>query len=228
MSRRKIARELATMAIAENRPLEWFEELYLKSRTEDATVPSADLVPNPNAVEILQSHGIGGRSRPALKIGSGLGDDSEYMAEIGFDVVGFDISPTAIQLTKERFPDSKVDYLVADLFALPSSWEDNFDFVWESYTLQVLPPELRKKAIAKISSFLADGGDLIVVSRARESSEPRGEMPWPLTRDELTQFEEEGLECLQFDDYVDDEIPPIRRFRALYRKRHNNCMESNG
>lgn len=163
-----------------------------------------------------------------MKIGSGLGDDSEYMAEIGFDVVGFDISPTAIQLTKERFPDSKVDYLVADLFALPSSWEDNFDFVWESYTLQVLPPELRKKAIAKISSFLADGGDLIVVSRARESSEPRGEMPWPLTRDELTQFEEEGLECLQFDDYVDDEIPPIRRFRALYRKRHNNCMESNG
>ena len=177
---------------------------------------------------MLQSHGIEGRNRPALKIGSGLGDDSEYMAKIGFEVVGFDISPTAIQLTKERFPNSKVDYLVADLFAPPPGWKGYFDFVWESYTLQVLPPELRKKAIAGISSFLADGGELIVVSRARNYSEPRGEMPWPLTRDELAQFEEEGLECLQFDDYVDDEDPPIRRFRALYRRRHNKRMESNG
>lgn len=218
MSRRKIARELAASAIAENRPLEWFEELYSRSRREGVVVPWADFVPNSNAVEMLQSQNIEGGGRRALKIGSGLGDDSEYLAEIGFDVVGFDISQSAIQMTKERFPNSKVEYLVADLFMPPPSWKRNFDFVWESYTLQVLPPELREKAIANICSFVADDGLLLVVSRARDSSEPRGEMPWPLTRDELERFEEEGLECCQFDDYVDHETPPVRRFRALYRQ----------
>src|SRR4051812_26071344 len=139
MDRRAIARSLATQAVKENRPLDWFEQLYRKAESENVPIPWADLVPNPNVVALLDERGINGAGRLALKIGSGLEDDSEYLDSLGFKVVAFDISSTAIRLARERFPISRVDYVIADLFQLPRDWLGKFDFVWESYTLQVLP-----------------------------------------------------------------------------------------
>lgn len=215
---RTAARQLANQAISENRPLDWFEALYEKASSEGTNIPWADRVPNPNVIEWLNARKVEGRNRLALKIGSGLGDDSEYLAGLGFRVVAFDISPTAIRMTRERFPDSAVDYLVTDLFDPPEAWDGRFDLVWESYTLQVLPPDLRRKAIATIPRFLAGGGELIVVTRARGTDDPAGAMPWPLTKDELMTFEDEGLLCTSFEDFVDGEDPPVRRFRALFRQ----------
>lgn len=43
-------------------------------------------------------------------------------------------------------------------------------------------------------------------------------MPWPLTRSELTHRPDCGLEQATFEDYIDDEDPPVRRFRVEYRK----------
>jgi hypothetical protein len=37
------------------------------------------------------------------------------------------------------FPQSAVDYRVADLFDAPSEWRGAFDLVHELYTLQALP-----------------------------------------------------------------------------------------
>jgi 2-polyprenyl-3-methyl-5-hydroxy-6-metoxy-1,4-benzoquinol methylase len=219
MDKRKIARMLAKRAVAEGRPLDWFEELYVKSETQGAKVPWADLVPNPNVVEFIGKNRITGNGKTALKVGSGLGDDAEYLSDLGFDVVAFDISPTAIDKSKKRFPDSKVRYVVEDLFRAPTEWKGSFDFVLESYTLQVLPPELRAKAIELISSFVSPGGDLLVVNRAREEDDSEGEMPWPLTESEVRDFEQYGMICISFEDYTDNEDPPVRRFRVHYQKR---------
>jgi protein-L-isoaspartate O-methyltransferase len=215
---RNTARALAHHAIAHNRPLDWFDELYRKAEVQDAVIPWADLVPNPNVTALLEKREIQGGNKRALKIGSGLGNDSEYLVAQGFKVVAFDISPTAIQRTRDRFPDSRVKYLVASLFDLPATWKGKFDFIWESYTLQVLPPDLRDKAIAIIPGLLSPRGELVVVSRARGGNDPKGEMPWALTEEELHQFTDHGLACLSFEDYTDCEDPPVRRFRAYYRK----------
>ena len=115
-----------------------------------------------------------------------------------------------------KVPGSSVCYVVADLFAPPVEWEAGFDFVLESYTLQVLPPHLRADAVSRIASFVAPGGTLLVIARAREKTEPEGKMPWPLTQDELSLFETRGLEEVSFEDYMDGENPPVRRFRATY------------
>ena len=42
-------------------------------------------------------------------------------------------------------------------------------------------------------------------------------MPWPLTKDELGAVELLGLSKVHFEDYLDNEMPPVRRFRATYR-----------
>ncbi|HWB53414.1 MAG TPA: hypothetical protein VG722_04450, partial [Tepidisphaeraceae bacterium] len=97
-------------------------------------------------------------------------------------------------------------------------WRRAFDLVLESYTLQVLPSKDRNPALAKITEYVAPGGFLIVVARARDEHDPQGEMPWPLTRTEMDHFKSLGLSEILFEDYVDQESPAIRRFRACYMR----------
>jgi hypothetical protein len=89
-------------------------------------------------------------------------------------------------------------------------------FVLESYTLQVLPPNLRAEAVRCIASFVAPGGMLLVIAQGREPNEPEGKMPWPVTKQELSVFQTHGLNQLSSEDYVDKEEPPVCRFRTTY------------
>ena len=63
----------------------------------------------------------------AITIGRGLGDDAEALVQHGYHVTAFDIFPSAIALCQKRYPDSTVDYLVADLFDYPTEWRQGFD-----------------------------------------------------------------------------------------------------
>ena len=216
--KRKIARELAHRYLERKDPLGWFEALYTHAGGESDIIPWADLVPNPNLLEWLDAHPIPGTRPSVLEIGCGLGDNAEALAGRGFQVTAFDISKTAIQWAMKRHPRSPVSYEVQDMFAPPESWYRAFDLVLESYTLQVLPPDLRPQATEAISRFVAPGGILLVICRGREEAEDEGRMPWPLTRKEVARFAANGLREVEFEDFMDNENPPVRRFRAVYRR----------
>ncbi len=79
-------------------------------------------------------------------IGCGLGDDAEQLSRWGFATTAFDISPTAIQECRARFPKSAVSYVVASRLAMPDEQWDAFHLVFESCTLQALPSEVRAVA----------------------------------------------------------------------------------
>jgi len=216
MVNRTRARELAKEFIERGDPKGWFEALYVEAGGDESAIPWANLTPNPQLVEWLG--GRNGEGRRALVIGCGLGDDAEGLAARGYALTSFDISARAIAWCKQRFPHSRVNYVVADLLAPPSEWQNAFDLVVEINTLQVLPEDLRTAAMNSVVGFLADGADLLVIARGREPEEDRGAMPWPLTRSELAEFEALGLTPILFEDYLDDETPPVRRFRIHYRK----------
>lgn len=216
---RSIARKLASEALSEGRPLGWFELLYSRAATEGVPIPWADREPNPNLIELFEKVKHLPFGKRAIKVGCGLGDDAEWLAKQGFDVTAFDISPTAIQECHRRFPNSSVHYVEMDLFNAPLKWMTAFDLVQESYTLQVLPPDLRVSAMAKISEFIAPSGYLLFITRARDILDPKGAMPWPLTRSEVDQFISLGLNNIYFEDYTDGENPPVRRFRACYQRK---------
>lgn len=214
---RQAAKDLRDAYAAQGRPLDWFEALYAEAGAGRAVVPWADLKPNPLVFEWLDRHprGPGGR---ALKVGCGLGDDAEELSHRHLQTTAFDISRTAIGECRRRFPASKVDYLVADVLSPPEEWTNRFDLVVESYTLQVLPPELRERAVDRIAAFVSPGGTLLLVSRAREESEEPKGLHWPLTVGELARFEALGLSRISFEDFMDSEQPPVRRFRAAWMR----------
>lgn len=219
---RAYVRMLAKQYTDAGKPTEWFEILYAQAKEKKAVIPWADLQANPNLIQWLDKKQIQGRGKTALKIGCGLGDDVEELCRRGFQAIGFDISPSAIEWCKQRFPNSIDRYVVADLLNPPQSWNNSFDFVLESYTLQVLPSSLRQKAIDRIANFVAPGGLLLVISRARDVKDDLGQMPYPLIKDEIIQFVDRDLSLENFEDYWDKESTSIRRFRAEFKKAIRN------
>ncbi len=220
MADRSRARTLARESIERGDAVGWFERLYEEANRGAAVVPWADLAPNPHVIAWLDREAPSlGR---ALDVGCGLGDTAEALAGRGFRVVAFDVAKSAVEQARRRFPKSSVDYRVADLLALPREFEGAFDLVIECYTLQVLPPAARKRAVAALRRTLAPGGALLVVARGRDDEEPPGEMPWPLTRREIEAIATPVLPLVAFEDFVDHETPPVRRFRALFECRHES------
>ncbi len=212
------AQRLARESIERGDPTGWFETVYTQAGGDASHVQWADLRPNPGLVDWADRQRLDGNGERALVIGCGLGDDAEELARRGFRVLAFDVAPTAIAWCRSRFQASHVDYRVADLLAAPGAWDGAFHFVLEAYTLQVLPPNLREAAIERIARCVMPGGTLLVIARGREPSEDPGSMPWPLTREELSGFRLAGLTEAQFEEYLDGEQPPVRRFRVEYRR----------
>ena len=197
----------------------WFEELYAAAEGRLDEVPWEDQRSQPLFTEWLDARVIKGVGKRALVIGCGLGDDAEELAKRGFEVAGFDLSATAISWAKRRFPDSSVKYFQADLRSLPEELAGSFDFICEVYTLQAMPQRLRPQAFEAIANCLAPGGELFVLCRGREDDDPVSDVPWPLSMAELGELNQGSLDLVGLDDLMDDEDPPVRRFRVVFQRR---------
>ena len=81
----------------------------------------------------------------------------------------FDISASAIEMCRHRYPESVVNYQVADLFNLPSEWLQGFDLVYGARPLKrVVQREILNPLASKILS-----GDVKEGSRVRVDAEGR-------------------------------------------------------
>ncbi len=191
----------------------WFEPAYAQANGDKSAIPWADKGINPHLIEWAERASLDGTGQTALVIGSGLGDDAEYLAKRGFAVTAFDISPTAVAWCRQRFPASPVQYLAQDLFTHTLT---PMDFVLEAHTLQALPRTLRTQAVAAIGALTSQR--LLVICRGCEQPEADDQIPWPLTRQELAGFMAAGLNEVAFEDFHDRKDPPQRRFRVEYRR----------
>lgn len=187
--------------LAFRRPLDspstWFEAVYLNAENYINKVPWARPTGNPLLVQWLEQQDRVFANRRTLVIGCGLGDDAEMFARLDASVTAFDIAPRAIQWCRHRFPASAVEYQVADLFQLPSTFRHAFDFVFDAFTVQSLPPDLHAEAIAAIGRCVAPDGTLLIIGHSRESDEPVVGPPWPLAHTELDLFREHGFLILR-------------------------------
>ncbi|MEH2247582.1 class I SAM-dependent methyltransferase [Nostoc sp.] len=218
-------KQLATEALERSEPSAWFEVLYAEAKGDTAKIPWAKLTSHPYLQDWLTNHQPLVSGQKALVIGCGLGDDAEALAHLGFEVTAFDISQSAIAWCKQRFPNSAVNYLVADLLAIPSQWHQAFDFVFECRNIQALPLNVRSWVISSVASFIATGGTLLLITRVQdEEAEPNGP-PWPLSESELKQFDSLGLQQVQKLVFLESEQIDVKQVRIEYQ-RHNSLTSS--
>jgi SAM-dependent methyltransferase len=199
-------------------PIGWCENVYRDADGDVKRVFWADLVPNPYLLSWLAAHPVFGKRRRAITVGCGVGDDAEALAAHGYTVTAFDISPSAIDLCRKRYPHSKVDYRVVDLFAYTAEWNQGFDLVFECNTIQVLPGDYRLRALNAIAALVAPGGVALISCRSRNAGEKQDEFPLPLDRIEIDGFVRAGLKEDAFEAYDDDQNPPVPHFFACYNR----------
>lgn len=207
-----------TDGTVEDGPTAWFEPLYAAAARGETTVPW-----DRHAPHWLLTQWAGQRTGPeghrAVVVGCGTGDDAEYVVTLGFDDTAFDVSSSAIEAARQRYPGSVVDYVTADLFALPRTWPASFDLVDESQTVQALPRSLREAATHAIASLVAPNGTLVVLAAMGRQSDPaRPGPPWPLTLDDMERFATTGLETVGIDEVPDPHQPGVRRWCAEFRR----------
>jgi len=199
-------------------PMGWFDSIYSDAQGDHTAVFWADLAPNPYLIDWLEQNPLKVSGRKAIAIGCGVGDDAEAMAAYGYDVTAFDISPSAISLCQNRYKETKVNYLVTDLFNYPKEWFQEFDLVYECNTIQVLPGKYRSKAMEAMVSLIAANGQLLVSCRSRNAGEQEDVIPLPLDKEEIDGFIRLGLVEKSFLAYDDDQEPSVPHFFSTYCK----------
>ena len=215
---RERTKEIAAEFAEKGDALGWFDALYKEAAGDNERIPWADLTPNKFLARYAEKTNLQGNNRKALVVGCGLGDDARYLHDLGFNVTAFDISKTAIEWARRLHADTDIKFVAADLFNPPKEWFAAFEFVLEVYTIQPLPLEMRAQTIDAIANFVELKGKLLVVTRGREDDEIPLELPWALSRKDLSRFETNHFKQTHFEEMLGDEDEPIRRFVVEYEK----------
>ena len=199
-------------------PTSWCDSIYKDAKGDYTKVFWADLESNTYLLEYLKNNPI--KDKKAIVIGCGVGDDANSLSESGYKVTAFDISPTAIELCKKRYPNSKIDFLVADLFSYPKSWSKEYDLVYECNTIQILAGKYRNLAREQISSLVKENGRLLVSCRSRLEGKQENDIPKPLDKKEINDFVlKDRLNEVSFSTYQDNQEPPVWHFFAVYERK---------
>lgn len=208
--------DLIREALNSDDPTQWFEKVYARASEGDQKPPWAYMQAAPDLAEWAERVSLSGEGKKAIVVGCGMGDDAAFLADRGFTVTAFDISPTAIEICQKRFADKdNLHFQPADLLNTPAEWQGAFDFVLENRTVQSIPTQMASDSIGAIASFVAPDGNLLVLCKGRDPAEPARGIPWGLSITELQGFLNAGLTQQQFDDKKSGDA---RRFRVLYHR----------
>ncbi|NER98171.1 MAG: SAM-dependent methyltransferase, partial [Symploca sp. SIO1B1] len=77
---------------------------------------------------------------------------------------------------------------------------------------------VRSQAIKSIGQLVAVGGILLVITRVRDTETQPDGPPWPLSNQELAQFQELGLREICRDRFLEESNNSIQKFRIEYRR----------
>jgi len=214
---RNRVKSLAAEAQQQNQPYAWFEPLYAQAQGDATLVPWAKSMAHPYLQEWLQQHPQPQYRSKAVVIGCGLGDDAEALQAHGYQVTAFDVSPTAIAWCDQRFPDSAVDYQVADLLNLDPTWNQTFDLVYDCRNIQALPIRIRPQVVGAIAPLASTTGLILIITRIRADVTECDGPPWPLSPQELAEFAAYGLQ--ETDRTTFRESETVNQARITYQFR---------
>lgn len=170
----------------------------------------------PPLAVFLRDHRVTGQ---VLVPGCGTGHDVRLLAAHGAQVIGLDLSETALAMARSHPSIAGERYEQGNLFALPEEWAGRFDWVVEHTCFCAIPPARRADYVAAVSRMLKPGGALLAVfflDPGVDEGPPHG-----ATREEITalfdpEFEllEEWIPSSAFEGREGTEICQLRRKRG--------------
>lgn len=119
--------------------------------------------------------------------GCGYGWEVTAFARLGFDVTGLDFAAAPLAAIRERAEAEGVapTLVPADLFALPATWDGQFDVILERACFCAIDPARRDEYVAVVHRLLKPGGKLVGLFYVPEREQPGP--PFPASEAELRQ-----------------------------------------
>jgi SAM-dependent methyltransferase len=150
----------------------------------------------PMLVELVESGGVS----PArtLEVGCGTGTNAIWLAERGFDVLGVDVAPLAVDKARARMSGSTLRCRFATLDFLGDELAGGpFGFVFDRGVFHVFDePDERSRFAARVAALLAPGGCWLSLSGSTEGP-PRDTGPPRRSARDLSIAIEPALEIVE-------------------------------
>ena len=169
-----------------------FEEMYQGVPPWEIDGPQSEIV-------YLAEHGE--IRSPVLDAGCGTGENALYLAGLGFEVVGIDIVPTAVEKALSKAKKRSLDavFLVWDALRL-QGLQRRFNTVIDSGFFHVLPDKKRPVFVKSLASVLEPGGSYIMICFSEH--EPGSWGPRRVTQAEIRESFKQGWSV----DYIREAI----------------------
>jgi len=155
---------------------EYWEERY---QTHD--MPWEKGAPSPGLVDFLAAHPELARGTVAVP-GCGTGHDVREFARNGFDAYGFDIAPSAIELSVERTKAAGLKATFGKRDFLHDAPPQKFDWLFEHTLFCAINPANRDAYVQAAVRWLKPGGNYLAVNYLIPNADGP---PFGTTRDEL-------------------------------------------
>lgn len=152
--------------------------------------------PEPLLVEFVTSGAV--TPGPILEIGTGTGTNSIWMAEQGFDVLGVDVAPLAVERAQAKMEGRalRCRFAAWDILATPLP-DGPFQFVFDRGCFHVFDePGERQRYAAHVAAALAPGGLWLSMIGSTEGP-PREVGPPRRSAREVTLAIEPALEIVE-------------------------------
>jgi 2-polyprenyl-3-methyl-5-hydroxy-6-metoxy-1,4-benzoquinol methylase len=193
-----------------------YDPLYGKPLTGNLEKDGFKTSPNAFLVEAMKGIAPGGQ---ALDVGAGMGRNAIYLAGLGWDVTGIDLSAQGLAVM--RFNAEKAALKVQ---TVKTSYQD-FDFGRERWDLVAMvlswAPVEEAGFLARLKESIRPGGHVVfehVVQRTENPFPPGVHAPAPGALGELFR-DFEILTYREIEDYGDWGGPPTLHVRMVARKR---------
>lgn len=102
-----------------------------------------------------------------LDMGCGGGQDSKFLSDKGFNVLGIDISKEMIKLADKHDP--KINFKLMDVMDLPTY--KKFNGIWCSRVFHNIPIKEQEKFIKKLTTLLTKNGVLYITAVVSDKKE---------------------------------------------------------
>ncbi|HEY1174017.1 MAG TPA: methyltransferase domain-containing protein [Verrucomicrobiae bacterium] len=157
---------------------EYWEELYQKNET-----PWEKGEPSPGLVDFIAAHPELSRGT-VLVPGCGTGHDVRVWAQAGFQVTGYDIAPSAVELGREKTTAAglKAEFRLGDF--LRDEPPQLFDWIFEHTCFCAIKPEERELYVAAVSRWLKPNGQYLAVNYLIPDTDGP---PFGTTREEIVE-----------------------------------------
>lgn len=165
--------------------------------------------PDRNLVRLIKERKI--KKGLVLDMCSGDGTNSIYLASKGFNVVGIDISPTAVKIAKERCAKRNVqcDYFTGDVLKI--KFDKEFDFIFDRGCFHHISKKNKPEYVRMINKLLKKKGKFYLLC----FSDKNPPFEKNLSKEDIIRYFSEYFNILFIKDSVHTE-PTTWQKRYLY------------